>query len=109
MLAVLDATMREHLRAVSVPDAPDVLETLITLFLDQTPLVLDDLEEALARPDLLTARILVERLKGSSAVLGGLRLAFLCESLDVQLRTKPIGDLTMVVVLLGETYEQLAD
>src|SRR4051794_35059496 len=86
MLAVLDATAIEELHTLSSPDVPDFVETLITLFLDQTPLVLDTLEAALVIHDLLTVRILAGRLKGSSATLGGLRLALLCEVLDVRLR-----------------------
>ena len=104
MLPRFDPTRTQHVRAVQ----PGLASRLIDLFLQETPPLLDALEQAIVTADMPAVRIVVDRLKGSSATLGGMLLADHCTKLGEQMVTYPGMDSTWHLTMIRMEYAHLA-
>lgn len=103
--AVFQAATVESLREQLGDSGPGLLAELIGLYLIQARDLVDQIEHAVAADDAVSRRSLAHQLRGSTATLGGDRLAAVC----LRLETAPHGDEQAVTTaeLRGE-FEALA-
>ncbi|MDI1251155.1 MAG: Hpt domain-containing protein [Lacunisphaera sp.] len=93
---VLEPSAITNLRALS-PDDPAFLQELITIYLEDTPQRLGDIETALAHNDGPTLIRAAHTIKGSSGNFGAARFARL--ALDIEAHGKA-GDLTAAAAIV---------
>ncbi len=83
MQPILDLTVLLSFRSLE-RNGVLIVDELIQLFLFHTQPLLETIERSSVDPSESTFRIALHRLKGSSASIGALRLAHLCEELEQQ-------------------------
>ena len=79
---VLDARALEQIRALQQPGAPDLLEKIIGLYLDNSRSMTDRIRAALAAGDANGLREAAHALKSSSANVGATGLADIARQLE---------------------------
>lgn len=105
--SAIDQRAIAALQELSMADSDDFLREIITLYLQDTPLLLAQLEQALAAGDGLTVSRLAHSIKGSSNNFGATQLAHLAHELEL---AAPSGGATAanVKALLAE-YARVAE
>jgi HPt (histidine-containing phosphotransfer) domain-containing protein len=88
---VFDDRVLENFRQIQRPDQPDIVKRLITIYLKSSPPLLDKIQAALALEDHEGLWQAAHSLKSSSANLGAVRLAQLCEELEIEGRAGRLG------------------
>jgi len=83
---ILDKTALNNIRALQINGAPDVLERVINLYLDDTPKLLQKLKQAVAAEDAPEIERAAHKLKSSSATLGAIKLTQRCKELEALAR-----------------------
>lgn len=78
----LDPAALETLAGMTLSGAPDLLPTIVTMFLESTPAVLDTLRQKAAAGDLRSLQRASHDLKSSSATLGAGLMAARCARLE---------------------------
>jgi len=107
-LPVLDPATLDRLRALNEPGEPDIVNELLTLFLDDAPARLAAVAAAQEAGDAQGLQRGAHGLKGAAANVGALRLQALCHRLEEVGRLGEAGDPT-VVQLLHEEFEILRE
>ncbi len=96
---------------ISVCDDRELAEQVVSLFLSDIPIQLDELDEALAAGDAETARRIAHSIKGAAATIGGPFLrdeALECEQLGRDGELEAIKARTAALRrLFGELREEL--
>jgi CheY-like chemotaxis protein/nitrogen-specific signal transduction histidine kinase/HPt (histidine-containing phosphotransfer) domain-containing protein len=82
----------ETIRMLQRPGKPDLLGRVIDNYVTDTPKLLGDIRDGLARDDLETIRKAAHTLKSSSANVGALSLADLCRQLEGRCRDNNATD-----------------
>lgn len=93
---ILDLRAIETLRELSPDDGGEFLRELIGIYLQDTPLRLAELDEALAKQDASTLGRAAHSIKGSSGNFGARNFAKVAEEIERQAKT---GDLTATAPL----------
>ncbi len=94
----------EKIRALQQPGKPDIVATVVNYYLEDAPVMMSALEQALAASNPDDVRGVAHRLKTGSASVGAVRLATLCRELEALGRcgeTTPMGE---VVAQIREEY-----
>ncbi|MFM7725633.1 MAG: response regulator, partial [Flavobacteriales bacterium] len=104
--AVIDRTVIDRLREMTIGSDPDFFLKVIRMFLDQAEQVVERIEEELRYGNLQELSAQAHKLKGSALNIGALRLAEVCRQLEVQARTAETGGL---VNLLSELKNEARD
>src|ERR1700730_3307932 len=78
----VDMAVLTSFEEVQLDGAPDLIVELIDLYLADAPHRLAAIEEALTRKDEPALKRAAHSLRGSSANLGGLQVALICEELE---------------------------
>jgi signal transduction histidine kinase/CheY-like chemotaxis protein len=86
-----DPGVLELLRGLQTEDEPDVVDSIIRTFLDDTPNRLQDIGNAIEGNDPHTVLRIAEALKITSANLGAQRLADLCDDLLFKARANSLS------------------
>jgi len=105
--SVLDKKTLDGIRALGGADGSAVLATLIQDYLDATPLLLSQMQTAIADQDGTTLRQVAHTLGSSSANLGALAFAKQCKAIENLAR---VGNLTTMAALyrgLTQGYEKV--
>jgi len=84
---VLDFQALDRIRALQRPGAPDILKKVITLYLADAAKLLDMLRDAVGRSDRAAMQRTMHTCKSSSANVGALKLAGLCEEMEREAHT----------------------
>jgi CheY-like chemotaxis protein len=92
MSPAIDVRALDTIRALQKPGAPDLLERIVALYLDDVPKLVQSMREAIAAGDGVVLQRAAHKLKSSSATLGALELAKLCNEIEVQARDKQVVD-----------------
>ena len=108
MNATLNDASIQHVCRLEQGHGQGVARTIIDIFLQHTPPVIAALEQTIMARDLAGTRILLCRLKGSALILGGLRLAALCDRLDHQLGSNADDNGVRSIAGLWAEYQSLA-
>ena len=102
--SAIDQRAIAALQELSMAGSDDFLREIITLYLQDTPLLLAQLEQALAAGDGLTVSRLAHSIKGSSSNFGATQLAQLAQLAHELELAAPLGGATVanVKALLAE-------
>lgn len=81
---VVDMTMIDKLLELQDKTGdPDFVRSVLQLYLEHTPALVDRLTQALRLRDISETRRLAHRIKGSSASIGAKLMAKVCETLEI--------------------------
>jgi histidine phosphotransfer protein HptB len=103
--AIIDLEAIENLRALNPGDDDAFLREITTIFLEDTPHRLAELDQSLAEGDAVKFARAAHSIKGSSANLGATALRAVAEKLEHQARTHGIAD---VVANLNQLKSEFA-
>ena len=78
----LDPAALQTLAGMTLTGAPDLLPTIVSMFLASTPAVLDTMKQTAAAGDLRSLQLAGHDLKSSSATLGAGLMAVRCARLE---------------------------
>jgi HPt (histidine-containing phosphotransfer) domain-containing protein len=88
-------------------DDPAFLKSVLGLYLEHTPPLIDKLADALRGRDKTQTQRLAHRIKGSSASVGAARMAALCLTLEkADVMTASDHELEAAVRVMREIFEQ---
>ncbi len=102
---LLDRSVLDGLRELSVPGEPDILAELVGLFLEDAPPRLEALRAALDEGDARRVKEAAHALKGSSSNMGASRMAEICARLE---EAGTLGDLIEAPDLLKRLETEFA-
>ena len=86
---LLDEAPLRALRMLQQPNKPDLVAKIVNIYLERTPILLGDLNAALAARDVDAVRSLAHTLKSSSAHIGASALAALARDLEDSSKAVP--------------------
>jgi HPt (histidine-containing phosphotransfer) domain-containing protein len=95
---VIDPQGIENLRALNPDDHDEFLREIVTLFVEDTPQRLAELDRSLAAADAPTFVRAAHSIKGSSANLGALALRAAAEELEHRSAKQGLADVASLVV-----------
>jgi len=102
--SVIDPQAIENLRALNPGDNDEFLREIAGIFLEDTPLRMNELDQSLAAGDIATFTRAAHSIKGSSANLGALALRAVAEKLENEARTHGISGLSALVQQLKDEF-----
>ncbi len=103
----LDPSILARLRAMETPQSPAIVEKLIQMFQEDSPRIVHELHEAVAKLQPDTARRALHTLKSSSANLGARTLSELCTRMELLAREGDLDKLAETLVDLQCEYERV--
>jgi signal transduction histidine kinase/CheY-like chemotaxis protein len=101
----VDRQVLNDIRALRTAGGPNVFRQVIDNYLARSPQLLQVLSEAVARADALTLQEAAHSLKSSSASLGALTLAALCDDLEAMGRRHSLTQAAAVLSQTAAEYE----
>ncbi|MEO6421595.1 MAG: response regulator, partial [Candidatus Nitrotoga sp.] len=105
---LLDFQALDRIRALQRPGAPNILNKVITMYLENTPKLLDVIRDAVARCDCTAMGRAAHTCKSNSANLGALRMAGLCEEMEQYSREGKYEEAQAWFGLIQDEYTKLA-
>jgi signal transduction histidine kinase/CheY-like chemotaxis protein/HPt (histidine-containing phosphotransfer) domain-containing protein len=96
----IDKNVLAQLRSLKV----GLLTRVIDLYIESSPKLLIDMDQALAQQDIKTLYKVAHSLKNSSANLGVIDLTHLCRELEVKGRDANLADATILVMNIKQLY-----
>jgi two-component system, sensor histidine kinase len=106
---IIDKSQLESLRELSQPGEKDFVSELIDIFLQQSPLVLAELEAGVKNGDALTIEKLAHKFKGSCGNIGAVRLQKLCAELETLGRNKEVAKAKTVFAEVPPRYAEACE
>ena len=105
---LLDFEIFDSLRELDAASANSgFLKKLLKTYLDIAPRNIEQISEAISKGDADALKSAAHSLKGSSANLGALEFAELCQSLETKGRQNSLADSPLIFSLLTQHYEEL--
>jgi|GEM_PF-4886847 len=105
---LLDFNALDRIRALQRSGAPNILNKVITLYLENTPKLLDTMRDAVARCDCAAMRRAAHTCKSNSANLGAFRMSSLCEEIEQYARDGKYEEARARFGLIQDEYTKLA-
>ena len=102
---VIDAESIENLRALNPGDGDEFLREIITIYLDDTPQRITELEQSMVRGDVATFTRAAHSVKGSSANLGAMAVRQVAEQLEHRSHKQGLADVGALLTTLKEQFE----
>ena len=102
---VLDRGVLDRIRALQQPNAPSVLAQVIGVYLEDSPVMIEELKQALQRGDIEVLTETAHSLKSSSANLGVSRLSSLCKELELWGKKGSPEDLAALVEQIDTEFD----
>ena len=102
---VIDAESIENLRALNPGDGDEFLREIITIYLDDTPQRIAELEQTMGRGDVASFTRAAHSVKGSSANLGAMVVRQVAEQLEHKSHKQGLADVAVLVATLKEQFE----
>ena len=99
---ILDAVALNDIRALQKPGKPDILQKIALFFLDKTPRLIQTMRDAVSAKDADALLRAAHFIKTSSANLGALGLARLCEEIEEEARRNSIAQPPRIDVIEHE-------
>lgn len=103
-LPIIDAQAIENLRALNPDDNDEFLREIAGIFLEDTPLRIQELEESLAAADLPKFARAAHSIKGSSSNLGAMTLRAAAEKLEHHARTSGLKEVNGMVNAIKDEF-----
>src|SRR3954464_7353866 len=95
--AVIDPQAIQNLRALNPGDNDEFLREITTIFLEDTPLRIAELDQSLASGDVTKFTRAAHSIKGSSSNLGAMALRAVAEQLEHLARTAGLAGVVSLV------------
>ena len=105
--AAIDMKALDNIRALQQPGAPDLLEKIVTLFLDDAPRLVRSMRDAIAAGDGGALQHAAHTLKSDSATLGALELSELCKQTETQARAGRLADADHWIDRIEDEYARV--
>jgi CheY-like chemotaxis protein len=105
----IDEAVLDNLAQLQREGRPDIVNRVITLFLENAPSLLRELQDAAARGDMALLHGACHALKASSANVGAVALAAHCEELEAMARLEAVSDAAARVQAIVEDYRRAQD
>jgi CheY-like chemotaxis protein/HPt (histidine-containing phosphotransfer) domain-containing protein len=105
----IDQAVLDNLALLQREGRPDIVSRIITLFLENAPSLLRELEDGAARGDMALLLRTCHALKASSANVGAIALARHCEELEAMARIEAVSDAAARVAAIIEDYRRARD
>jgi len=105
--AAIDMKALDNIRALQQPGAPDLLEKIVTLFLDDAPRLVRSMRDAIAAGDGGALQHAAHTLKSDSATLGALELSELCKQTETQARAGCLADADHWIDRIEDEYARV--
>jgi CheY-like chemotaxis protein/nitrogen-specific signal transduction histidine kinase/HPt (histidine-containing phosphotransfer) domain-containing protein len=105
----IDQAVLDNLALLQREGRPDIVSRVITLFLENAPSLLRELQDAAARGDMALLFRTCHALKASSANVGAIALAGHCEELEAMARIAAVSDAAARVAAIIEDYRRARD
>jgi signal transduction histidine kinase/DNA-binding response OmpR family regulator/HPt (histidine-containing phosphotransfer) domain-containing protein len=102
----IDEAVLNNLAQLQREGRPDIVNRVITLFLESAPALLRDLQEGAARSDTAVLHRASHTLKSASANVGAALLSAHCRELEAMARTGSVPDAGARVETIAEDYQQ---
>ncbi len=108
--SLLDKKALDSIRALQRMDAPNVLDKVIKIFLENSPKLVQALRDSIAQNDAAgTIEQAAHSLKSSSATLGATRLAALCRELEEMARENRISGAKAILGEIEKLYPSVCE
>ncbi|MEX2044768.1 MAG: Hpt domain-containing protein [Opitutus sp.] len=104
--AVIDPRAIENIRSLSPGDNDEFLREIVTIFLEDTPMRITELDDSLVAGDAPKFTRAAHSIKGSSANLGATALRLTAERLEAASRTNGLGGVTSLMDEVKFEYER---
>ena len=105
----IDKSVLGNLSQLQQAGKPDIIERLVSVYLQSSPKVLQDILQAAESNDIEQLWQTAHSLKSSSAILGADRLASLCHELEVSGRKNRVDDPVRITQSIKEEFKAVAD
>jgi two-component system, sensor histidine kinase len=105
--AVLDQTVLSGIRSLDRQDSKNLLSKVISIYLDETPRLLEALESAIKQGDARTTNRVAHRLKSSSGNVGALALAALFKKLEDMGQSNSLDEADQVLAEISLESERV--
>ena len=102
----IDEAVLNNLAQLQREGRPDIVNRVITLFLESAPALLRDLQEGAAKADTAVLHRASHTLKSASANVGAALLSAHCRELEAMARTGSVPDAGARVETIAEDYQQ---
>ncbi|MBS2020695.1 MAG: Hpt domain-containing protein [Deltaproteobacteria bacterium] len=99
---MLDLAVIGSIRALRRPGHPDVLQTLVDMFLVRAPADLDRLMQAIEASDCDTARKAAHKLKGGCRSLGAMELGAMLGEVETAAASGAVAEMRRLALSLPE-------
>jgi len=103
----LDQKILENIRGLQKDGEPSLMDKIITIYLQTTPKLLQDLREAVAASDAQAMRKAAHSLKSSSANVGAMKLSDIFKDVEVIGRTGSIQGAAALLKEIESEYQQV--
>lgn len=105
----IDKSVLDNLSQLQQAGKPDIIDRLVSVYLQSSPKVLQDILQAAESNDIEKLWQAAHSLKSSSAILGADRLASLCHELEVSGRKNRVDDPVRITQSIKEEFKAVAD
>jgi CheY-like chemotaxis protein len=103
-IGVIDREALERIRQLQKEGSQDVLVRVIRMYLQNTPRLLHDLQEAVNTHDFTELPRVVQRLRSASGTIGAMSLVELCKEIERAARAGQYTDIPAAVAAIEEAY-----
>ncbi|MDT8421898.1 MAG: response regulator [Desulfuromonadales bacterium] len=105
---LIDRKALENIRSLQMEGAEDLLSQVIGLYLDEVPVQLEQLQQALLSKNAATVRSIAHSLKSSSANLGALGLAIKFKDLEERGRNQDLSSASETFLLIQNEFQNVS-
>ena len=105
----IDPKALDQIRSLQREGMPDLVEKVINLYLQDTPHLIQAIQEAVAQGDPLALKKAAHTLKSSSANLGAVTLAELCKTLEMMGHANTVENAEDIAAKMGVEYNRVLE
>ena len=102
----IDDAVLNNLAQLQREGRPDIVNRVITLFLESAPALLNDLKDGAVKGDTAVLHRASHTLKSASANVGAALLSAHCRELEAMARLGPVADAAARVETIAADYQQ---
>jgi HPt (histidine-containing phosphotransfer) domain-containing protein len=106
--SVINQAALDNIRQLQLPGKPDLLGKIVSLYMKDSPGLLNALREAINQGDAEQVRLLAHRFKSGCANLGALELADLSKQMEDRGRNNDIDDALTLLARIDSEFRMVA-
>jgi PAS domain S-box-containing protein len=103
---IIDVNIIKELIKMDKKGSLNFLFEMINLFLEQSPLIVEDIKKFAKEGDFFNVMKLAHKFKNSSLSLGAKYLADICKEIEVRGRKNDLSEMDKLIKMLDKSYEQ---